>query len=211
MKFKNRDLNLYLVTDRSWLGARTLESDVECALKNGVSFLQLREKAVDDPTFLEYALSMKALAEKYRVPFVINDNVAIALESNADGVHIGQSDMPVAQVREKIGVNKILGVSVRTVAEALDAEEKGADYLGVGAVFSTSTKLDAADVTYEELTRICQAVAIPVVAIGGIHGGNVEQLKGSGIFGVAVVSAILAQKDISEATSTLSKLCQAIF
>lgn len=211
MKFNKESLNLYLVTDQSWIGDRTLHEDVEEALKNGVSFLQLREKNLDKGSFLKLAVDMKALSANYNIPFVINDDVEIALASDADGVHIGQSDMVALQAREKLGNQKILGVSVRTVEQAKEAEKMGADYLGVGAVFSTTTKLDAADVSYEELSAICSEVNIPVVAIGGINEKNIEQLKGSGVYGVAVISAILAKKNIGEATKTLSDKCRQLF
>ncbi len=211
MNFNNKDLNLYLVTDRSWIGDRVLLDDVEKALSNGVTFLQLREKELHKDAFLQSAIDLGKLAKKYKVPYVINDDVDIAVASNADGVHIGQSDMAITNAREKIGLDKILGVSVKTVEEAKQAEVLGADYLGVGAVFSTTTKLDAADVSYETLSDICLAVDIPVVAIGGINETNIEQLKDSGIYGVAVISAILAKKDIVAATQELSSKCIALF
>lgn len=211
MNFNNRDLNLYLVTDRSWIDDRTLVDDVEKALSNGVTFLQLREKELHKDAFLQSAIDLGKLAQKYKVPYVINDDVEIAVASNADGVHIGQSDMAITHAREQIGSDKILGVSVKTVEEAKQAEVLGADYLGVGAVFSTTTKLDAADVSYETLSDICSAVDIPVVAIGGINETNIEQLKDSGIYGVAVISAILAKKDIVVATQDLSSKCVALF
>jgi len=211
LNFNNRDLNLYLVTDRSWIDDRTLVDDVEKALSNGVTFLQLREKELHKDAFLQSAIDLGKLAQKYKVPYVINDDVEIAVASNADGVHIGQSDMAITHAREQIGSDKILGVSVKTVEEAKQAEVLGADYLGVGAVFSTTTKLDAADVSYETLSDICSAVDIPVVAIGGINETNIEQLKDSGIYGVAVISAILAKKDIVVATQDLSSKCVALF
>jgi len=211
LNFNNRDLNLYLVTDRLWIGDRTLVDDVEKALSNGVTFLQLREKELHKDAFLQSAIDLGKLAQKYKVPYVINDDVEIAVASNADGVHIGQSDMAITHAREQIGSDKILGVSVKTVEEAKQAEVLGADYLGVGAVFSTTTKLDAADVSYETLSDICSAVDIPVVAIGGINETNIEQLKDSGIYGVAVISAILAKKDIVVATQDLSSKCVALF
>ncbi len=211
MTFYKESLNLYLVTDRSWIGQRTLLEDVEKALKNGVTFLQIREKELDKEAFLKSAIELKELANSYKIPYVVNDDVEIAIASGADGVHIGQKDMAVMNAREKMGPDKILGVSVKTVEEALSAEKLGADYLGVGAVFSTTTKLDAADVSYETLSAICEAVSIPVVAIGGINEGNVEALEGSGIHGVAVVSAILAKKDIDQATNDLSSQCKKLF
>lgn len=196
-------LLLYAVTDRSWLGNQTLAEQVEETLKGGTTFVQLREKTMNEYEFLKEAWEIHSLCKKYKVPFVINDNVDIAVKCNADGVHVGQEDMEAGSVRKKLGENKILGVSVQTVEQAIIAEKNGADYLGVGAVFSTSTKLDADTVSYEMLRKICKSVTIPVVAIGGIGVQNVEKLKGSGIKGIAVVSAIFAQKQIKSATEQL--------
>ena len=165
--------------------------------------MQLREKELDKGAFLEEARRLKALCAAYHVPFVINDSVEIAAAVDADGVHVGQSDMEAGDVRAKLGPDKIIGVSAQTVEQALAAEARGADYLGVGAVFHTGTKADATDVSYETLRAICRAVKIPVIAIGGITRDNVEELKGSGICGVAVVSAIFAQPDIERATREL--------
>lgn len=165
--------------------------------------MQLREKNLDEEHFLQEAVEIKELCKKYHVPFVINDNVDIAVKMDADGVHVGQSDMEAGDVRAKLGPDKIVGVSAQTVEQAVLAEKRGADYLGVGAVFSTGTKLDADDVSYETLKAICEAVSIPVVAIGGITKDNLMELKGSGIDGIAVVSAIFAQENIEEATKEL--------
>ena len=203
MNCDKKDLLLYAVTDRSWLNGETLYSQVEKALKGGATFMQLREKDLDEENFLKEAVEIKKLCRKYEVPFVINDNVDIALSMDADGVHVGQSDMEALDVRAKLGPDKIIGVSAQTVEQALLAEKHGADYLGVGAVFHTGTKLDADDVSFETLKEICQAVSIPVVAIGGITRDNLMKLKGSDIAGVAVVSAIFAQKDIEAATRDL--------
>lgn len=203
MRSLERDLCLYAVTDRSWLGGETLCEQVERALKGGATFVQLREKELAQDAFLAEAVEIKALCEKYHVPFVINDNVAIAQKIDADGVHVGQSDMAACDVRAHIGSDKILGVSAQTVEQALCAQEMGADYLGVGSVFSTSTKLDAEDVSYETLRAICEAVDIPVVAIGGISLANLSALSGSGICGIAVVSAIFAAEDIEATTRVL--------
>jgi len=211
LNFNKEALNLYLVTDRSWISDRSLNEDVKKALEAGVTFLQLREKNIDKESFLKSAMQLKSLAADYKVPFVINDDVEIALASDADGVHIGQNDMTVIGARQKIGRDKILGVSVRSVEEAKYAERLGADYLGVGAVFITDTKLDAADVSYEVLKEICASVKIPVVAIGGINDKNITQLEGSGIYGVAVISAILAQKDIKGAATALAQQCRQLF
>ena len=203
MNCRREDLLLYGVTDRSWLNGKSLYSQVEGALKGGVTFLQLREKELDQEHFLREAVEIRGLCRKYQVPFIINDNVEIALEMNADGVHVGQSDMEAGKVREKLGPDKIIGVSARTVEQALLAEQRGADYLGVGAVFPTGTKLDAGDVSFETLRDICRAVSIPVVAIGGITGENFGELKGSGIAGIAVVSAIFAREDTEAAAGEL--------
>lgn len=203
MKCTKENLLLYAVTDRTWLNGDTLYSQVEKALKGGATFLQLREKSLGEDAFLAEALELKALCHQYQVPFVINDNVDIALAMDADGVHVGQSDMEAGDVRAKLGPDKIIGVSADTVQQAVLAEKHGADYLGVGAVFSTGTKLDAGAVSFETLQEICQAVSIPVIAIGGISQDNLCQLSGSGIVGVAVVSAIFAQNDIVSATRAL--------
>lgn len=201
-------LLLYAVTDRAWLNGRTLYEQVEEALKGGATFIQLREKTLDEETFLQEAVEIQNLCKKYNVPFVVNDNVDIAVKMNADGVHVGQSDMEAGDVRAKIGASKILGVSAQTVEQAVLAEARGADYLGVGAVFPTGSKDDADDVSHETLKAICEAVNIPVIAIGGISKGNVLELKGTGICGVAVISAIFAQKDIEASTNELKKLTE---
>lgn len=205
MKFAKEDLLLYAVTDRHWLKDETLENQVEKALQGGATFLQLREKSLDDDIFLAEAKEIQKLCKKYQVPFVINDNVDIALAIDADGVHVGQSDMEALDVRKRLGPDKIIGVSAQNVQQALLAQKHGADYLGVGAVFPTGSKDDAEDVSFETLKAICQAVDIPVIAIGGITKENVSELKGSGICGIAVISAIFAQKDIKVATKELKK------
>ena len=208
MKCDKKDLLLYAVTDRTWLHGKTLFSQAEDALLGGATFLQLREKHLDDDAFLSEAIEIQALCRKYHVPFVVNDNVAIAKKMNADGVHVGQSDMEAGNVRELLGPDKIVGVSAQTVEQAILAQERGADYLGVGAVFPTGSKDDADDVSLETLRAICQAVTIPVIAIGGISEQNILQLSGSGICGVAVISAIFAQPDVREAASRLRKLAE---
>ena len=202
---RKEDMLLYAVTDRSWLGDKTLAMQVEEALKGGATFVQLREKHVDKEALQKEAGESQKLCRKYHVPFVINDNVEMAMEIGADGVHVGQSDMEAGSVREKLGPDKIIGVSAATVEQALQAEKRGADYLGVGAVFSTSTKEDAKPLDHKMLKEICEAVNIPVVAIGGISQDNVLELKGSGISGIAVVSAIFAQKNIKEAANRLKQ------
>ena len=203
MKCDKKDLLLYAVTDRSWLGEQTLYEQVEEALKGGATFVQLREKELNDDTFLAEAIEIQELCKRYNVPFVINDNVEIARKMNADGVHVGQSDMEAGNVRALLGEDKILGVSAQTVEQAILAEARGADYLGVGAVFRTGSKDDADDVSHETLKAICEAVSIPVVAIGGIGKHNVLELSGSGICGIAVISAIFAAEDIRGATAEL--------
>ena len=199
-------LLLYAVTDRHWLGERTLYEVVRESLDGGVTFLQLREKNLDEDSFYEEAVRLQAMAREYKVPFVINDNVEIAVRMNADGVHVGQDDMEAGNVRALIGPDKILGVSAQTVEQAVLAEQQGADYLGVGAVFPTGSKDDAVDVPFETLKAICEAVSIPVVAIGGITLENTPELAGTGICGIAVISAIYAQKNIREAASALKKV-----
>ena len=203
MNCTKEELLLYAVTDRSWLHGRTLKEQVKEALDGGVTFLQLREKQIDSELFLQEAQELKELCKQYQVPFVINDDVELALKVDADGVHVGQSDMEAGDVRKKLGKDKIIGVSAQTVEQAVMAEKHGADYLGVGAVFPTSSKDDAQEVDYETLKAICQAVQIPVIAIGGINAQNVDRLKGIWICGVAVISAIFAQEDIKEAAKEL--------
>lgn len=210
MKLENKTMLVYAVTDRTWLNENTLEQQVEQAIKGGATLIQLREKELSYTAFLEQAIQLKKVTDKYHIPLIINDNVDVAKAVNAEGVHVGQKDMETGVVRQKLGENKIIGVSVQTVEQALLAQKQGADYLGVGAVFSTSTKLDASEVSFETLQKICDAVSIPVVAIGGINAQNIMQLKNSGINGVAVVSAIFAQKDIIQATKELTNLAKQI-
>ena len=210
MKCDKKGLLLYAVTDRSWLNGETLYSQVEKALQGGATFIQLREKNLDQDHFMEEALELKKLCAAYHVPFVINDNVEIAAKMDADGVHVGQSDMEAGKVREKLGPDKIIGVSCKTVEQALLAKKHGADYLGVGAMYPTGTKKDATAVTPEALSAICQAVDIPVVAIGGINKDRLEPLKGTGVDGVAVVSAIFAAEDIEKATRELKEAVREI-
>ncbi len=198
-----KELMLYAVTDRHWLGEETLYDQVKKALDGGTTFVQLREKKLDREDFLAEALEIQKLCKKYGVPFVINDEVSIAKDIDADGVHVGQSDMEAMDVRKVLGPDKILGVSAQTVEQAITAEKHGADYLGVGAVFATGSKDDADDVSHETLKAICEAVSIPVIAIGGITKDNVSELAGSGICGVAVISAIFGQNDIKKATEDL--------
>ena len=208
MKCDKKDLLLYGVTDRSWLGEHTLYSAVEQSILGGVTMVQLREKDLAQEEFQKEARQIQELCKKHQVPFLINDNVELAVEIEADGVHVGQHDMEAGQVRQKIGPDKILGVSAQTVEQALKAQAAGADYLGVGAVFPTGTKDDADAVSLDTLKTICQAVDIPVVAIGGIKESNILSLKGSGICGVAVVSAIYAKEDPQAAAAGLRKLTE---
>ncbi len=206
MKCGEDELLLYAVTDRHWLEGRSLYEVVKESLDGGATFVQLREKDLDEEHFLKEAKEIKELCREYKVPFVINDNVDIAVEMDADGVHVGQSDMEAGDVRKKLGQGKIIGVSAQTVEQAVLAEKRGADYLGVGAVFPTGSKDDAVEVSFDTLKAICEAVSIPVIAIGGISKDNVSELSGSGIVGIAVISAIYAQKDIKKATSELKTL-----
>ena len=210
MKCDKKSLLLYVVTDRTWLNGKTLYEQVEKAIKGGVTFVQLREKELGDVAFLKEAFEIKKLCRQYNVPFIINDNVEIARKINADGVHVGQSDMKAGNVRTILGEDKILGVSAQTVEQALLAEKEGADYLGVGAVFPTGSKMDADDVSYETLKERCSAVSIPVVAIGGIGAGNVLKLENSGISGIAVISAIFSAEDIEKATKNLKELTEEV-
>ena len=203
MKCDPKDLLLYAVTDRHWLNGRTLVDVVKESLDGGVTMIQLREKSLDEGKFLEEAKELQALCRERHVPFIVNDNVDIAKAMDADGVHVGQDDMETMDVRAKLGPDKIIGVSAHTVEEALLAEKQGADYLGVGAVFPTSSKSDVGEMSYETLKAICKAVSIPVVAIGGISGENVGKLAGSGICGVAGISAIYAAKDVKAAAADL--------
>lgn len=207
MNLDKNSLLLYAVTDSHWTSEeKTLISQVKDAINGGITFLQLREKELSYDEFLKEAKEIKKLTDEANIPFVINDNVKLALECNADGVHVGQNDMKAADVRALIGKDKILGVSAHTVEEAIIAEKNGADYLGVGAVFSTSTKKDATSVSFDLLKKICNSVSIPVVAIGGITKENISELKGSNINGVAVVSAIFSEINITEATKNLKNL-----
>ena len=209
MNCDKKDLLLYAVTDRHWLKGWSLRQVVEESLDGGVTMVQLREKQLEEGTFLEEAKELQSLCRQRRIPFLVNDNVDIALAMNADGVHVGQSDMEALDVRKKLGPDKIIGVSAQTVEQALLAQAHGADYLGVGAVFPTGSKDDAVEVPFETLKAICQAVRIPVVAIGGISKANVEQLRGSGICGVAVISAIYGADDIEGAARELKEAVRA--
>ncbi len=205
MKVDRKDLLLYAVTDRSWLGDKTLAGQVEEAIKGGASFVQFREKHLEGEDFLKEAKAVQAVCRKYGVPFVVNDNVSVAKEIDADGVHVGQSDMEAGNVRSLLGPDKIIGVSAHSVEEALLAEARGADYLGVGAAFATGSKNDASVLPHETIAAICRAVKIPVIAIGGITAENVKELKGSGICGVAVISALFGAEDVRASAEAMKK------
>lgn len=205
MKLKREHLILYAVTDRHWLGGDTLAHQVEQALKGGATMIQLREKELGAAEFKKEALEIQAICKRYQVPFLINDNVALAREIDADGVHVGQSDMEAGNVRTLLGPDKIIGVTAKTVEQARRAQEAGADYLGSGAVFGTGTKSDTSRLDHGILQEICESVRIPVVAIGGITAENVLELRGRGIAGAAVVSGIFAAEDIKAAAKALKE------
>lgn len=196
---------LYAITDRSWLNGKTLSEEVEKAIIGGATFIQLREKNLNFGDFLNEAIEIRKICNKYKIPFVIDDNVEIALKSGADGVHLGQNDMSIPQARRILGNNKIIGATARTAEQAIKAEQEGADYIGSGAVFATSTKSDTVPLSYENLCKICSSVSIPVVAIGGINIENVKSLKDSGISGVAVVSGIFKSDDVRKSAFNLKK------
>jgi thiamine-phosphate pyrophosphorylase len=208
LKLDRKSMLLYAITDRAWVEGDTLEAQVEETIKGGATFIQLREKELSFDKFAEEAREIKKITDKYDIPFVINDNIEVALAVDADGVHVGQGDMNAKDVRKLIGEDKIIGVSAQTVEQAVLAEQNGADYLGVGAMFPTSTKADADCISIEQLKKICDAVYIPVVAIGGINEDNVGDLKGSGADGISVISAIFSKPDIFKATKNLRKLAE---
>lgn len=201
-----KSMCLYAVSDSMWLNGRTLPEVIEEALEGGATFMQIREKELAYEEFVELAREVKKITDQYHVPYVVNDEVMIAKEIDADGVHIGQSDQELVEARKILGPDKIIGVSAQTVEQALEAEKNGADYLGVGSIFTTSTKLDADDVSLETLREICDAVSIPVVAIGGIKANNILDLKGTRVDGVAIVSGIFAADNIKEATNKLLEI-----
>ncbi len=210
MKIRREVLCLYGVTDRSWLNGGRMYDQVEKALKGGATMIQLREKNLDKEAFIAEAREIGALCRQYEAPFIIDDQVEIAKLVDADGVHVGQGDMNPQEARKILGENKIIGVTARTLEQALKAQEDGADYLGVGAVFPTSTKKDTSPVSRELLREICRSVSVPVVAIGGINEENITELSGCGISGAAVVSSIFAQADIEQAASRLRRLADEI-
>ena len=208
MKCDKRHMLLYAVTDRAWTGKRTLYQQVEAALKGGVTCVQLREKELDETAFLQEARVICALCRRYGVPFIVNDNVDVAVACGADGVHVGQEDMEAGEVRRRVGEDMILGVSVHTVEEARQTVRDGADYLGLGAVFPTGTKTDADVMPGDMLRAICGAVDVPTVAIGGLNRSNILQLSGSGVDGAALVSAIFGAEDIEKACRELRALAE---
>lgn len=208
MKCDKKNMLLYAVTDRAWTGKQSLYEQVEEALKGGITCLQLREKNLSDEEFLKEAIQIKTLCNKYKVPFFINDNVEVAIKCGADGIHVGQDDMAAGRVRELVGDKMMIGVSAHSVKEAVEAVKNGADCLGVGAIFSTSTKKDASVLDLSVVSDICKAVSVPVVAIGGIKKDNISKLKGTGVDGVALVSAIFAADDIKAECEELRKLSE---
>ena len=210
MKFNKKMLLLYAVTDRAWVGKQTLLEQIEDALKGGATMVQLREKKLDDDSFVKEAVQVRALCHKYNVPLIINDNVDVAIKSGADGVHVGIEDAPVAEIRKRVSADFIIGATCKTVEQAKIAEAAGADYMGVGAVFPSPTKTNAVRITNEQLREIVSSVSIPAVAIGGISYDNVCEIKGSSVSGVAVVSAIFGAEDIEKATTLLKERVKAV-
>ena len=208
MKCDKKTMLLYAVTDRAWTGKQSLYEQVEAALKGGATCVQLREKELGEEEFLQEAVEIAALCKRYGVPFFVNDNVDIAIACHADGIHVGQEDMAAAKVRERVGEDMMIGVSAHTVEEALEAVKNGADCLGVGAMFSTSTKTDVSVLPKETLKAICDAVPVPVVAIGGINKRNMKELSGTGVDGFALVSAIFGAPDIEAECRKLRKLAE---
>ena len=210
MKFNEKMLLLYAVTDQAWVGNQTLLEQIEDALKGGATIVQLREKNMDENSFVEEAIQVRDLCHKYHVPLIINDNVVVALKSGADGVHVGIEDAPVAEIRKRVSADFIIGATCKTVEQAKIAEAAGADYMGVGAVFPSPTKTNAVRITNEQLREIIASVSIPAVAIGGISYDNVCEIKGSSVSGVAVVSAIFGAEDIEKATALLKERVKAV-
>jgi len=205
MKFNEKMLLLYAVTDQAWVGKQTLLEQIEDALKGGATIVQLREKKLDEDSFVEEAIPVRELCHRYNVPLIINDNIEVALKSGADGVHVGIEDVPVAEIRKRVSADFIIGATCKTVEQAKIAEAAGADYMGVGAVFPSPTKTNAVRITNEQLREIVSSVSIPAVAIGGISYDNVCEIKGSSVSGVAVVSAIFGADDIEKATALLKE------
>lgn len=203
MRIQKENLLLYAVTDQAWVGRQTLLEQIEDALRGGATCVQLREKSLEKEAFAAEAQAVLALCRRYGAPLIINDRVDVALESGADGVHVGIEDAPVAEIRQKTGPDFIIGATAKTVEQARAAEAAGADYLGVGAVFPSPTKRNAIRITAEELRAICASVSIPAVAIGGITRENMGELRGCGMAGIAVVSALFSAADIRAAAREL--------
>lgn len=208
MSISKSQMKLYVVTDRSWLDGKLFTEEIEKTLQGGATLIQLREKNLSYDEFLKEGKEIKKITDKYNIPLIINDNVEIAMNIDASGVHIGQNDMDAAEVKKLIGKDKILGVTAKTVEQAIKAEKDGASYIGVGAAFSTSTKLDTRVITFETIKNICKSVTIPVVAIGGIDENNIMNLKGLGIHGVALVSSIFSKEDVLLATKQMLELTE---
>lgn len=206
--FNRENLLLYAVTDRSWTENQTLYEQLEDALIGGVTCVQLREKNLSEEDFIQEAVEIRELCRKYNVPLIINDNLNVAIKSNADGIHVGQEDVSAAEIRKLVGDNFIIGVTAKTVEQAKKAENDGADYIGVGAVFPSPTKTNAIRITNEQLNEICSSVSIPAVAIGGISLDNITELSGCKMSGVAVVSAIFAADDIKTTVQKLKRTVQ---
>lgn len=206
--FNRENLLLYAVTDRSWTENQTLYEQLEDALIGGVTCVQLREKNLSEEDFIQEAVEIRELCRKYNVPLIINDNLNVAIKSNADGIHVGQEDVSAAEIRKLVGDNFIIGVTAKTVEQAKKAENDGADYIGVGAVFPSPTKTNAIRITNEQLNEICSSVSIPAVAIGGISLDNITELSGCKMSGVAVVSAIFAADDIKTTVQELKRTVQ---
>lgn len=210
MKFDKQSLLLYAVTDRAFVGKQTLLEQIEAALRGGVSIVQLREKSLPFDAFVSEAVLVRELCRRYGVPLIINDNVDVALQSGADGVHVGIEDAPVAEIRRKAGKDFIIGATAKTVRQAQFAEQSGADYLGVGAVFPSPTKANAVRITASQLRTICESVSIPAVAIGGITRENALTLQNCGVQGIAVVSALFSADDIESAAAALLQTAKAV-
>lgn len=208
MKFDRKSLKMYLVTDRYWLGKNNLTQQVEESILAGATFVQVREKNISDKEFISIASEIKKVTDKYNIPLVINDNINVAIAINADGVHIGQNDEELSLVRKKIGDNKIIGVSTQTVTQTLQAYKNGANYVGIGAVYPTSSKNNVDVLTYQQIKDCCNCCDIPVVAIGGLNKNTIHLLNGTGVDGVAVISAIFSAKNITNATKELVRITE---
>ena len=206
MKFTKESLKLYVITDRSWIGNRSMPEEVEKTLKSGATCLQIREKNISYDEYVSKSIELRKICNKYNVPFIVNDNIEVALASGADGVHVGQKDILNKNVRSIIGSDKILGISANSLELAIAAEKAGADYIGVGSIQLSPTKGESKILSTEYVNEICNSVSIPVVAIGGINEQNILRLKGIGIAGVAVISAVFGKEDVAEATYKLRKL-----